>query len=530
MIVRDFEAPIGVPLTYTAEHLERRRRGAHTTETATITIPSAGCEDTWLTDLVRAGNTQQVVLEHLEELAYPVPTSVHSIIGRRTPIISGDVAHTPSFELAFLTDTLDERDQARAALGNGVPVLLRTPPENGIGNLYMAVTGFAEQRIVSTGDRARPPVRGRRPSRSNGPTPTSTCPSAPITYAYVKTTFATYAILKAQRATYDALAYDWAGTDPSDIVPWPPDGSMRAGQRPVPGIAARGAPDRRALPALLPRRPRPGRRARRGRQRHDRPHRPGPPPRADPDPLVAGRGRSPPAWTCAPCRWAGTRSSSAACATPTGAPSTSLLGRLRIEVGELGDARPGRRARAGRPHGPGPRRTVHGPVRRRRAASGRRCDRDRHARSSAPRSATASRTTPPITLADVFYTGQRAEALTILEQAASAEIYFDADGDFVFASKEPGPSVWSVDAGEDGVMIDAGENLDRTGIYNGVLVEGQADADQPPVSALAVDDNPSSPTLLGRPVRQGRPDQPVLERAGRRPGPGGRREPAAPAA
>ena len=53
--------------------------------------------------------------------------------------------------------------------------------------------------------------------------------------------------------------------------------------------------------------------------------------------------------------------------------------------------------------------------------------------------------------------------------------------------------------GRQGVMVDAGEDLDRTGIYNGVLVEGQAAADTPPVSALAVDDDPDSPTLWDGP-------------------------------
>jgi hypothetical protein len=59
--------------------------------------------------------------------------------------------------------------------------------------------------------------------------------------------------------------------------------------------------------------------------------------------------------------------------------------------------------------------------------------------------------------------------------------------------------VWTVDAGEVGVMVDAGEDLDRTGVYNGVLLEGQATADAAPVSALAVDSDPLSPTYWGGP-------------------------------
>ena len=44
-----------------------------------------------------------------------------------------------------------------------------------------------------------------------------------------------------------------------------------------------------------------------------------------------------------------------------------------------------------------------------------------------------------------------------LEQSFGAESYFDADGDFVFAAKtrRRRASVWTVDAGETGVMVDA---------------------------------------------------------------------------
>ena len=66
-----------------------------TAETVTITVPSAGCEDMWLTDLIRSQNTMQVVIESLPELAYETPATVHEIIGRRAPIVTSDIAHTP---------------------------------------------------------------------------------------------------------------------------------------------------------------------------------------------------------------------------------------------------------------------------------------------------------------------------------------------------------------------------------------------------------------------------------------------------
>jgi hypothetical protein len=101
---------------------------------------------------------------------------------------------------------------------------------------------------------------------------------------------------------------------------------------------------------------------------------------------------------------------------------------------------------------------------------------------------------PADAMGDTIYVGQRTDALSALEQSYGAETYFDAAGDFVFAAK-PGdaePVVWDVDAGADGVMVNANENLDRTGIYNGVLVTGQPAADAPPITALATFDDVDS--------------------------------------
>jgi len=218
---RDFEAPIGVAITYTAQTMDATG-AVIDTETVTVTIPAADCPDMWLTDLARSQNTMRILIESLPELDYPVPNSVHEIITRRAPIVSSDIAHTPAFELSFLTDTLDQRDRATAALGNGVPVLLRTPPEDGIGNLYMAVLAFKEQRIVTGGTEParRFVVSARQVER---PDPALYVPGAPTTYDEVKARFATYQDMRDQRANYDAVLYDWTGEQPSDIVPWPPD-------------------------------------------------------------------------------------------------------------------------------------------------------------------------------------------------------------------------------------------------------------------------------------------------------------------
>lgn len=219
VIARDFEAPLGVPLTYTATTLDAGG-AVIDTSTAAVTVPAGAC-GAWLNDLARVANTMRVLVESLPELTFGVPATVHEILARRSPIVSSDVAHTPGFELSFLTETLEERDRARATLGNGVPVLLRTDPEQGIGNLYFAVLGYSEQRIVTDGllpDR-RFKVTARQVER---PDPELYAPVGVATYQHVTATFATYADLLAGRSSYDAVLYDWAGSEASDIVPWPP--------------------------------------------------------------------------------------------------------------------------------------------------------------------------------------------------------------------------------------------------------------------------------------------------------------------
>lgn len=108
---------------------------------------------------------------------------------------------------------------------------------------------------------------------------------------------------------------------------------------------------------------------------------------------------------------------------------------------------------------------------------------------------------PTDVMSDVYYSGSRTEALTALEQAVGGESYFDANGDFVFARRPTGdePVVWTIDAGIEGTMVAARESLDRTGVYNGVLVQGQATADAPPITALATYDDPTSPIRWGGP-------------------------------
>jgi hypothetical protein len=221
VIVRDFEAPIGVPLTYTATVAndvgEQSPPATHT-----ITVPSSGCEDTWITDIAAPTNTQRLPIEQLNELDYEAASGIHNVLNRRTPIVTSDIARAPKFELSVLTDTDTQREKTRAALGNGVPILLRTPPEYGLGSMYLSITEWKEQRIVNSAD-----LPARRFVMScvqvDRPDPVLYVPVFIATYAGIRDAYTDYAALKAARDTYDDVLHDPAAAAALNVVPWPPD-------------------------------------------------------------------------------------------------------------------------------------------------------------------------------------------------------------------------------------------------------------------------------------------------------------------
>jgi len=110
-------------------------------------------------------------------------------------------------------------------------------------------------------------------------------------------------------------------------------------------------------------------------------------------------------------------------------------------------------------------------------------------------------TTEP-TLIDTVYSQDRAAAVADLAAAVAAEAYFDHLGDFVIRPHDTvaGASVWTIDAGDRGSMIEATETLDRSSVRNGVLLRGQANAALPPTISLATYDVPTSPVRWGGPM------------------------------
>jgi len=217
-ITHDFEVPLGVNLQYGVTCYDASGNSLGSVSVP-FTIAYTSCKG-WLVDIARPLNSREVEIVSMVELDYLLPSGVHRVLNRRAPVVTALPAWTPTSELIVLTDTLDLRDDLRNLLGSGYPFLLRTAPDEGVGNAYFALTQFVEARFLTLG---RAPQRQFRIScvQVERPDPSVFTPTAPNTYANVKSAFATYAALKAGVANYDALAYTYpTGTSP--VSPWLP--------------------------------------------------------------------------------------------------------------------------------------------------------------------------------------------------------------------------------------------------------------------------------------------------------------------
>lgn len=74
--------------------------------------------------------------------------------------------------------------------------------------------------------------------------------------------------------------------------------------------------------------------------------------------------------------------------------------------------------------------------------------------------------------------------------------YWDYRGKFVIKTPPDvtGAPAWTIDAGQNGVLVQMGRSLTREGVYNAVVATGEAGDTTAPARAVSYDLNPNSPT------------------------------------
>ncbi|MGW1268198.1 DUF5047 domain-containing protein [Streptomyces sp. NPDC002491] len=116
---------------------------------------------------------------------------------------------------------------------------------------------------------------------------------------------------------------------------------------------------------------------------------------------------------------------------------------------------------------------------------------------------TAGARNPTIAVANWDVGTDRWDVVSQLATAMQAEVYVDAQNRFVIADipdLETGTVAWDIAEGEGGTLISSARAMSRTAVFNAVLASGEnTAAGSAPVSAIAKDTDPTSPTLWGGP-------------------------------
>lgn len=94
----------------------------------------------------------------------------------------------------------------------------------------------------------------------------------------------------------------------------------------------------------------------------------------------------------------------------------------------------------------------------------------------------------------------RLEVIKTLADGLGKIYYWDEIGQLVFKDIPSETDViWTVNAGPNGVMVQADRSLSRDGVYNAVVVTGEGADQITPVRAAAINAQESSPTFFGGP-------------------------------
>lgn len=94
-----------------------------------------------------------------------------------------------------------------------------------------------------------------------------------------------------------------------------------------------------------------------------------------------------------------------------------------------------------------------------------------------------------------------ADGVEKLADSISAECFAKPDGNFVIRPQPDisNPPVWTLDAGDGGILVGEDDEYSREQTYNRVVASGQRVDGTPPVYAVASDTNVNSPTYINGP-------------------------------
>jgi hypothetical protein len=156
MVVEDYEAPIGVPVTYRRE-LYVPSTGAlqqsATSGSAQLDVPDPS--DVWLKDPIQPQRNIRLMAAVAPDWSRPIEATEYRVRGRRNPVILYDVRGGLAGTLQVWTLSDAERAGLHFLLDTGHPLLIQLSPGLGIDDMYVAVGEATEGRHIPYGGEPR---------------------------------------------------------------------------------------------------------------------------------------------------------------------------------------------------------------------------------------------------------------------------------------------------------------------------------------------------------------------------------------
>ncbi|NML55406.1 hypothetical protein HHL19_16685 [Streptomyces sp. R302] len=147
-LVQDYEAPLGVLISYTHETYEVGTTAPDRFSVQTATIPAGDPNFSWLKDPSSPQRNLRVLTEKAPDWQRSVVQGEHRVRGRRNSIIFSDVRGGLEGELRIWTRSDDERKSLHWLLDPGRILLWQAVPGMGIDDVYVAVGQVVEGRTV----------------------------------------------------------------------------------------------------------------------------------------------------------------------------------------------------------------------------------------------------------------------------------------------------------------------------------------------------------------------------------------------
>ncbi|SDL27608.1 hypothetical protein [Streptomyces indicus] len=156
LVVEDYEAPLGVPVTYRVEIYPAGSTTPSLRSSETVTIPVGDINEAWIKDPGNPQRNLRVLVAKAPDWQRPIEQSVYRIKGRRNAVVLSGIRGGLEGELQVWTRSDDERAALHWILDSGTTLLWQTAPGLGVSDLYVTVAQASEAR---TGGAASEPWR-----------------------------------------------------------------------------------------------------------------------------------------------------------------------------------------------------------------------------------------------------------------------------------------------------------------------------------------------------------------------------------